>query len=210
MAPESLRITAILPATPEEIYSAWLDATEHSEFTGGKATIEPGIGGKHTAWDGYISGQTLELLPGRKIVQTWRTTEFPPDAEDSRLELLLESRGEGGETTLTLIHTNIPVGQGAQYKDGWGEHYFEPMRAYFAELAPKAAPKPAKKTAPPAAAKPAAKAAPAPAKKAAAKKAAPKAKPAKKAAKKAAPKAKPAKKAAKKKAAKKPAKKGKR
>jgi len=155
MALDSIRLTAIIPASPERVYTAWLDSKEHTEFTGGGATIEARVGGQHTAWDGYIWGRQVELIPGRKIVQTWRTSEFPQDAKDSRLELLFERRGaSGAETTLTLIHTEIPVGQGAQYKDGWGEHYFEPMRAYFRDVgaaaprpAPKVAPKPAKNAA---------------------------------------------------------------
>ena len=142
MAQDSLRILAILPTSPERIYAAWLDAREHTEFTGGKATVEPRVGGKHTAWDDYISGTTIELVPGRRIVQTWRTTEFPDEAPDSRLELLFEPRGGGAETTLTLIHTEIPAGQGPQYKDGWAEHYFEPMRAYFSEATKRSSPKP--------------------------------------------------------------------
>jgi uncharacterized protein YndB with AHSA1/START domain len=132
MALDSLRLIAILPATPERVYAAWLSPKEHTKFTGGKATIEPGVGGRHTAWDDYISGKHLELVPGKKIVQTWRTTEFPDGAADSRLEIRLEPKGKS-ETTLTLIHTEIPEGQGAQYKEGWGEHYFEPMREYFGE-----------------------------------------------------------------------------
>jgi len=132
---DSLRITAILPAPPARVYAAWLDAKEHAEFTGGDARIEAGVGGAFTAWDGYIAGRHLELVPGERIVQSWRTTEFPEDAADSRLEIRLEPRGAGGgQTTLTLIHTGIPAGQGVMYKGGWGEHYFEPMRAYFEEL----------------------------------------------------------------------------
>jgi uncharacterized protein YndB with AHSA1/START domain len=134
MAYDYFRMTAIIPAPPARVYAAWLDSKEHADFTGGHATIEPGVGGAHTAWDGYISGRHVELVPGKKIVQTWRTSEFPAEAVDSRLELQFEPRGPGGnETTLTLIHTEIPVGQGALYKEGWGEHYFEPMRAYFEE-----------------------------------------------------------------------------
>jgi uncharacterized protein YndB with AHSA1/START domain len=195
MAHDSLRLIAILPAAPDRVYSAWLDAKEHSEFTGDDATSEPGVGGRHTAWGGYISGRHVELVKGRKIVQTWRTTEFPEDAPDSRLELIFESKGSGQETVLTLIHTEIPVGQGDQYRSGWGEHYFEPLRAYFHDLArkptskaPAKAPAPAAKAASPKNAAPTKKAAP---KKAAPKKAAPKkAAPKKKAAlqKKAAPK----------------------
>ena len=62
-------------------------------------------------------------------MQSWRTTEFPDGAEDSRLELRL-SVAEGG-TRLTLTHSAIPEGQGEQYRDGWKEYYFEPMVEYF-------------------------------------------------------------------------------
>lgn len=132
MAFDSLRMVAIIPATPERIYAAWLSSAEHSKFTGGDALIEPGVGGKHTAWDDYISGTNVELVPGKKIVQTWRTTEFPAGAPDSRIELQLAPKGKG-ETTVTLIHTEIPHGQGSLYKGEWGEHYFEPMREYFSK-----------------------------------------------------------------------------
>ncbi len=130
MAVDSFRITAILPATPARVYAAWLDPDEHSEFTGGRATSDARVGGKHTAWDDYISGHNLELVPARRIVQAWRTTEFPSGAADSRLELHFEAKGRA-ETTLLLVHTNIPAGQGSMYKEGWGEHYLEPMREYF-------------------------------------------------------------------------------
>jgi uncharacterized protein YndB with AHSA1/START domain len=129
---ETLRLLAILPVAPERVYGAWLDSAQHSRFTGDTAKIDARVGGAHSAWGGYISGVQVELVPGRKIVQTWRTTEFPPGAGDSKLEIVLEPRG-ASETTLTLLHTNIPEGQGEKYKEGWAEFYFEPLRAYFVE-----------------------------------------------------------------------------
>ena len=132
--PESIQVSAVLPASPQRIYKAWLSGKEHSAMTGGKATVDPKIGGRHTAWDGYIEGVMLELEPGRRIVQSWRSSEFPADAPNSRLEVLLE-KVEGG-TQVTLNHSDIPDGQGAGYQSGWVENYFEPMRAYFARQTP--------------------------------------------------------------------------
>jgi uncharacterized protein YndB with AHSA1/START domain len=129
MALESIRVSAVIPATPDRIYEAWLDAEQHSAFTGGRATIEPGVGGRHTAWDGYIEGETLELDPGRRIVQSWRSLDFPAGASPSRLEVLLAETAGG--TELTLVHTEIPEGQGEQYETGWVDHYFKPMAQYF-------------------------------------------------------------------------------
>ncbi|MBI2857945.1 MAG: SRPBCC domain-containing protein [Chloroflexi bacterium] len=128
---DSFKISAVLPAKPERVYRAWLDSVEHSEFTGGHAEVDPKVGGKFTAWDGYIRGTTVELQPEKRIVQQWRTTEFPESSPDSRLEVLLEPMPRGAR--ITLEHTDIPEGQGPQYKKGWRDYYFKPMRKYFAE-----------------------------------------------------------------------------
>lgn len=125
----ALRLTARLAAPPERVFDAWMSGDEHGAFTGGGATVVPRVGGRHTAWDGYIEGTTLELARPLRIVQTWRTTEFPAGAGDSQIEL--ELRPRAGGTELTLQHTGIPRGQGAKYRRGWEEHYFAPMRAYF-------------------------------------------------------------------------------
>lgn len=153
MTMESIRATTVIPASPERIYAAWVDGREHSRMTGGKATVVPRLGGRHTAWDGYIEARIRLLSRGRRIVMDWRTTDFPANAPDSRLEILLAPAPGGAR--ITLIHANIPEGQGERYRKGWEEHYFAPMLKYFEGLAPptkkKAAPKkkaPAKKAAP--------------------------------------------------------------
>ena len=127
---EAFQVSAVIPARPERIYEAWLDSTEHSEFTGGSATIDPVIGGRHTAWNGYIEGTTIELEPGRRIVQTWRSSEFPDDSADSRLEVQFKPHESG--TEVTILHSEIPEGQGSNYETGWVDHYFVPMKSYFA------------------------------------------------------------------------------
>jgi activator of HSP90 ATPase len=126
---EKIELSTILPVGPEKLYRAWLDSAEHTAFTGGAAIIEPQVGGAFSAWDGYIQGVTLVLEPYRRIVQTWRTTEFPEASADSRLEVLLEEVEAG--TKLTLIHSEIPAGQGEDYRQGWVENYFNPMEEYF-------------------------------------------------------------------------------
>ena len=126
---EKIELSTIFPAGPERIYRAWLDSAEHTAFTGGAAIIEPQVGGAFSAWDGYIQGATLVLEPNRRIVQTWRTTDFPEGSADSRLEVLLEEVQVG--TKLTLIHSEIPDCQGEDYRQGWVENYFNPMEEYF-------------------------------------------------------------------------------
>ena len=129
MKTDSIRVSAVIPADPKAIYEAWMSSKGHGAMTGSGATVTARVGGKFTAGDGYISGTTLELEPGARIVQSWRTTEFAEEDPDSRLEVLLE-KASGG-TRVTLVHTNIPRGQGAEYRQGWIDFYFTPMKEYF-------------------------------------------------------------------------------
>jgi activator of HSP90 ATPase len=126
---EKLKMGEDFSAPVEKLYNAWINSEEHSQFTGAGAEIDPVIGGKFTAWDGYISGVTLELDPPKRILQHWRTTEFPEDAPDSLLEILFQP--VTGGTKITLVHTEIPDGQAQSYREGWEDYYFTPMKEYF-------------------------------------------------------------------------------
>jgi activator of HSP90 ATPase len=128
---ESLKLKIVLPVSAKKLYSAWLSSKEHTAFTGGKAKTGDKVNAKHSAWDGYISGKNLELKPGKKIVQSWRTLEFPDNAPDSTLEINFEEKA--GKTTLSLYHHGLQKGDAKKYSDGWKEHYFEPMKAYFSK-----------------------------------------------------------------------------
>ena len=142
MASDWFELVTVIPAAPAVVYRAWLDGKEHARMTGGPATGEPVVGAPHSAWDGYIRGKNLELEEGVRILQSWRTSEFPEGAPDSRLEVLLHEDAKG--TRLVLRHSEIPEGQGASYEEGWVDHYFEPMQAYFAKARKAPARKPAK------------------------------------------------------------------
>src|SRR3972149_2693095 len=90
---ESTEISDLIPASPADIYDAWV-STRHGEMTGGAAT------------------------PGRRMVMAWRPTEFPDGATDSHLEVLLDPAPGG--TQVTFRHTQIPQGQAESYRRGAG------------------------------------------------------------------------------------------
>ena len=133
MATDAIRVSSVIQASPDRIYKAWMSSEGHSKMTGSTATVEPRIGGKHSAWDGYIQGEILELEPNKRIVMGWRSSEFPAGSLPSRLEVDLER--EGKATRVTIVHTEIPTGQGAQYEAGWNDFYFKPMTAHFVATA---------------------------------------------------------------------------
>ncbi|MBE0683773.1 MAG: SRPBCC domain-containing protein [Anaerolineales bacterium] len=145
---DEFTLTATFNSSADKIYKAWLSTQGHTLMTGSPAKVDGRVNGKFSAWDGYIWGEFLELNENEKIVQAWRTSEFPENAEDSHVEIILEGEiaslrqaqgtatGESRLTTtyktkLILVHTNIPAGQAESYKTGWEDFYFKPMREYF-------------------------------------------------------------------------------
>jgi uncharacterized protein YndB with AHSA1/START domain len=123
-------VSMVIAASPDVIYNAWLDSASHTQMTGGEARVSDQVGEPFQAWDGYIEGRNLELVPGRRIVQSWRTSEFKEIEPDSQIEVRFEPVPEG--TRVTILHTNLPP-HGTQYEQGWMEAYFDPMRTYFEE-----------------------------------------------------------------------------
>lgn len=127
---EAITVKFTLPVSARRVYSAWLDSAEHSAMTGAKATCSRDVGGEFTAWDGYIRGKNLLLIENKKIVQSWRSSEFPEETPDSVLSIQLIERE--GKTEVVLEHSDIPPGHAVEFQSGWIEFYANPMQKYFA------------------------------------------------------------------------------
>jgi activator of HSP90 ATPase len=128
--PFDFSVSDIIPAEPQAIYDAWLDGTGHAALTGGQpAQISPVLGATFAVWDGYITGRNLALEPGRRIVQSWRTTKFATVDPDSQIEVMFEPV-EGGARVM-VNHSNVPDGHTSYRDGGWQNNYFEPMKRHF-------------------------------------------------------------------------------
>jgi activator of HSP90 ATPase len=125
----TIKQKTLIPATPDELYEAFIDAKKHSAFTGSKATDDPKVGGAFTAWDGYISGKNLELEKGKKIVQEWVTTDWPDNYPPSKLELTFKKVKES--TEISMIHSDVPAQQADDLAEGWNEFYWKPLKKYL-------------------------------------------------------------------------------
>jgi uncharacterized protein YndB with AHSA1/START domain len=129
--------TVEIPAAPGDVYRALTDPAQHSAFTGMKAEGEPRVGGSFSAFDGYISARYLELEPGRRIVEEWKTNPvrgargWPENTPPSILEIMLEPAGKG--TKLTMLQRDVPPKDREQYDAGWRNNYWEPLKKYFAK-----------------------------------------------------------------------------
>jgi uncharacterized protein YndB with AHSA1/START domain len=125
----TIKQNEVIPASPAEVYEAYVNPKKQSEFTGSKATGKAVVGGKFTAWDGYISGKYLELEKGKRVVQEWITTDWPEGYSSSKIELTFKEVPEG--TEIEMVHSDVPKKQADETADGWIEFYWAPLREYF-------------------------------------------------------------------------------
>ncbi|SRR5258708_178554 len=142
-ASEMIRQEVTLDAGPQRVYEALTTAKDFDMITrlsdgatllaaaGAKPTaISTGVGGDFTLFGGYITGRHVEMLPGERLVQAWRTGSWKP-GEFSIAAFYLA--GEGGKTRLRFEHRGFPHGDGATLARGWHVHYWEPLAKFLAQ-----------------------------------------------------------------------------
>jgi len=132
-AVKTIKQTVVIPASPKEVYEAYVDPAKQSEFTGAKAKGKPVVGGKYSAWDGYAFGKYLELEPGKCVVQEWTTTDWSEGYGASRLELTFKA--VPGGTEISLVQSDVPDEMANEILDGWIEFYWDPLKEYFSKQA---------------------------------------------------------------------------
>jgi len=121
-----------LTAGPRDLFETYLDSARHSAATGARAKISRKAGARFSAWNGYIQGKTLHVVPGKLVVQTWRGSDF---REDSILMLRFDEAPGGGR--ITMVHANVPDERAASIAKGWHDYYWKPWRAYLRSHAKK-------------------------------------------------------------------------
>jgi activator of HSP90 ATPase len=117
--------TVTFKANPHEVYEALMDSKKHAAFSGSRASISREVGGEYSAYDGYITGKNVELAPDRKIVQSWRASDWP-EGKFSTVTFVLLPIPEG--TRLNFTHVEVPDGTEAEFEQGWIDNYWEPMK----------------------------------------------------------------------------------
>lgn len=122
--------TVHFEASPHEVYEALMDSALHTAFTNSPAEISREVGGATMAYGGYISGANLELVPDRKIVQSWRAMDWPEDVFSVVTFLLTE---QDGGTRLDFTHADVPDGTQDEFRQGWIDNYWEPLKAFLKE-----------------------------------------------------------------------------
>lgn len=126
MKTRTIRQSITFKATSHDLYEALMDSRKHAKFTGEKTGISRKVGGKFTAYSGYIEGVNLDLKPDKKIVQTWRGSDWPA-GHYSRVTFSFAKVKNG--TRLTFRQSGVPEQFYKDINQGWRDYYWKKMKA---------------------------------------------------------------------------------
>jgi activator of HSP90 ATPase len=122
--------SVVLPARARDLYSMYLSPRMHGAITGHQVEIGARVGTLFKAFEGALTGRILQTVPGRLIVQSWRSKRFHKGDPDSTLVLLFTPSGQSGR--IDLVHVNVPDHDYNGVNRGWKEYYWKPWRKYLA------------------------------------------------------------------------------
>jgi uncharacterized protein YndB with AHSA1/START domain len=138
---EAIHQEPLVPGSPRLVYEALTDskrfdklmqfsAAMQSAATKPKpAEISPEEGGAFSLFGGYITGRSIELIPGELIVQAWRVGSWSPGVY-SIVRFQLVAKGTG--TQIIFDHTGFPAAQGEHLAEGWKSNYWDPLTKLLA------------------------------------------------------------------------------
>jgi Activator of Hsp90 ATPase homolog 1-like protein len=99
--------SVVLPAPAEGLFAMYTDPAKHAAITGAPVAISVEPGSPFQAFNGALTGATLQIIPQRLVIQSWRSTKFNDGDPDSTLILAFTPEGANGR--IDLVHLDVPA-----------------------------------------------------------------------------------------------------
>ena len=128
MMSKQIKQTIDFNATPQEVFELIMDSKKHAGFTGASADVGRNVGDTFSVWDGYATGKNVEVIKDKKIVQTWRASDWPKGAE-SKVTFEFMPKSDGCE--LSFTQTGVPEEFLSDIEQGWKDNYWRLMKDYL-------------------------------------------------------------------------------
>lgn len=107
------------------VWQALIDPKAIDNWGGGPAKMSEKKGSSFTLWGKDIWGRNIEVIKKEKLVQEWHDDK---DNDGMIVTMTLEKDGEN--TTLTLLHENVPDKKYDSLSEGWEDYYLGPLKKF--------------------------------------------------------------------------------
>ena len=109
-----------IKADAQDVFTALTNPFTIELWSGEKAVMSQEVGAEFSLWDGDISGKNLEVEENEKLVQQWY---FGEDDENEASIVTIKLWVKNSQTSVELLHTNIPDEAYDNIVEGWNDAY---------------------------------------------------------------------------------------
>ncbi|XP_050429826.1 activator of 90 kDa heat shock protein ATPase homolog 1 [Adelges cooleyi] len=118
----------VFQCSGDDFYNVLTTPDLVSAFTHQTVNFRAVKGEKFQLFDGNIVGEFLELCPGKKIVQSWRTKQWP-DWLYSTVTVSINQQEDHTKVKVTLV--GVPKSDENVTRQNWERYYFTPIKRTF-------------------------------------------------------------------------------
>lgn len=111
-----------------EIYDAWTKQEMVCAFTRGPCKLEAKKGGIFELFGGNINGKFEELVPNKKIVQSWRYSQWPSGHFSN---VVIEFDEKGDHTEVKITQSGVPESEKDATLKNWRGYYINSIKQTF-------------------------------------------------------------------------------
>jgi activator of HSP90 ATPase len=132
-APQKVNTTTLTDSvdfqtSAHEIYETLLDPQRAQIWTRGPVKLSKDINSDFEFFNGNVSGKILELIPDKKIVQSWRLKSWPAGHFS---EVTIDLNQGSDSTVLNIKQTGVPIGQEELTQTNWSGYYWRAIKGSF-------------------------------------------------------------------------------
>jgi activator of HSP90 ATPase len=123
---KTFKKTFMIHAEPSDVYSAITNPYTIELWSGYPAVMSEEPGSEFSLWDGDITGRNIEFEKDRKVVQEWYFGD-----QEVKSVVTISILSDGGNSAVSVEHTNIPDEEFKGFAEGWKEFYFDAINNFF-------------------------------------------------------------------------------
>jgi len=120
-----------IDASPAAVFDVLTSSEDFARMTGGRAAkISKEAGGAVSLFGGDIRALNVELVPGKRVVQAWRSQAWPEGVYSLvKFELVPDGKG----TKVVFDQAGHPDEAEQMLEGGWHQMYWQPMSAMLTD-----------------------------------------------------------------------------
>jgi activator of HSP90 ATPase len=133
VAPKKVNTTTLndteeFQTSAHELFETLTNPQRAQIWTRGHVKLSQEVGSHFEFFNGNVTGEMLEVVPDKKIVQTWRLRSWPV-GHFSKVTMEFEQGSDC--VTLKINQTGVPIGEEELTRTNWSGYYWRAIKGSF-------------------------------------------------------------------------------